>query len=343
MRNATVATGLQLLQLLEAARRCSVQPHNRPIMRLVAPCFFFMGASVQAGPAAPTAGLVVSAIVGDGRSHGHDRSTQMAMEFADHGSGAKKDLSIWGMSSATAAAGWKVAGHAAEAGYGAPSAGLLVVKVGTDAKALAAPTGLSLNWSWEKNGFYTPVCPGGYAALGSVATGKAAFGPPRRSLSDFPGLMCVSEKYLTKAPVKLREVWTDSKHVGKQDGSAWSQPPFDSHRRHPGIAMPFVAGSPSSDSAPTWPSYTINSAKVQIVVLPVPPPPPPPPPAALVPEQVHLALGFSVDTMAVSWSTVSSQTSSAQVMYGSSATALTKTSTGDSRIFTADPGRTWHT
>eukprot|EP01050_Picozoa_sp_SAG11_P031266 SAG11_NODE_9641_length_893_cov_0.901763_1_plen_137_part_10 len=32
------------------------------------------------------------------------------------------------------------------AGYGRPSAGLIVVKAGTDAKALAAPTALTLNW-----------------------------------------------------------------------------------------------------------------------------------------------------------------------------------------------------
>lgn len=295
--------------------------------------------TVWAVPASQSPGLIVSAVTGES-------TNQMVLEFADHGSGAKQDLSVWGMSSATYEAGWKIVGHAAQSGYGAPSEGLLAVRAGADAKSLAAPTGLTLNWGWPagwptseteyRGAFYTPVCPSGYGGLGSVATNKAT---DTTKASDFPNLVCVSEKYLNpKRTAKLTEVWTNKPGKEKQDGSAWKQPPFVAEGKT--LAMPFVAGSSSSYSAPTSPLYSLNPSQVQVVEMPTPPPPPP---APLVPEQVHLALGFTVDTMAVSWSTVSSMSSVAKVMYGSSPTALTKTASGNSRVFTSDPDRTWYT
>jgi hypothetical protein len=284
--------------------------------------------AAAAAAEAASDGLIVSNI---------DAAEMFKLAFADHGSGAIQDLSVWSVTQSVAAAGWRVVGHAAHASYGtAPS--LVVVKAGSDAAALAAPTGLTLKWEMSSTGagaFYTPQCAAGYAPLGSVATEKAGAKP-----SDFPGLVCVADKYLTAAaPVKLLPIWSckGSKHY-KMDGTTWSQPALKTEQGE--IAMPFVAGDPTSYSKPNGDRRTIDVAKVKVVVLPKPPPPPP---APLVVEQVHLALGHSVDTMAVAWATVSAQPCEAMVMYGSSASALSKTNPGNSRIFTQDPDRSWYT
>lgn len=284
--------------------------------------------------AAAGEGLIVSAVTGS------DAQTMMKLAFADHGSGAAKDLSVWDVAPDVAAAGWKIVGHVGEGGYGTASS-LVVVKAGSDSAALAAPTSLSLNWQWDTThggAFFTPVCSAGYTALGSVATDKEAAASSKPS--DFPGLVCVANKYLTgPTSVKLSNVWTSQgSHHFKMDGSVWSQPALKTEQG--GIALPFVAGAASSFSAPAAPRRTIDPSKVQVVVMPKPPPPPP---APLVVEQVHLALGHTVETMAVSWSTVSSTPCESMVMYGSSATALSKTNTGNSRIFTQDPDRVWYT
>ena len=250
---------------------------------------------VAASPTPASPGLIVSSVAGT------NVKALLTEVFADHGSGASQDGSAWGVKASAVAAGWKTVGHAGEAGYTAPTAGLIVVKAGpSDPAAVAAPSSLALNWQWgTKAAFLTPVCPTGFGALGSVATLKA---PPAGGFkpSDFPSLVCVAEKYLNApSAVALTEVWTNKPTKFKMDGSIWRQPPF-----HTNIAMPFVAGEPASFSAPTAPRHTLNAAKVQVVVMPTPPPPPP---APLVAEQVHLALGHSVDTMAVAWATVSAQ------------------------------------
>ena len=290
--------------------------------------------SAVADAAGAGAGLIVSAITGD-----NVKTLLDNLAFADHGSGAAKDLSVWDVTPPVTASGWKIVGHAGVGGYSmAPS--LVVVKAGSDSAALAAPTSLTLKWQWDKGhggAFFTPECSAGYSPLGSVATGKAAADVSKPS--DFPSLVCVANKYLTEpASVKLSNLWTSQPTHFKMDGSAWSQPALQTGQG--GIALPFVAGDASSFSAPTAPRRTIDLSKVQVVVLPQPPPPPP---APLVVEQVHLALGHTPETMAVAWSTVSSMPCESMVMYGSSATALSKTNTGDSRVFTQDPGRVWYT
>lgn len=290
-------------------------------------------AAVSLADAAAAEGLIVSAVT-------RSDTNMWKLAFADHGSGAAKDLSVWDVAPAVAAAGWKIVGHAGEGGYGTASS-LVVLKAGSDSAALAAPTSLTLNWQWDTThggAFFTPVCSTGYTALGSVATDKEATASSKPS--DFPGLVCVANKYLTgPTSAKLSNVWTSQgSHHYKMDGSAWSQPALKTE--HGEIALPFVAGAASSFSAPTAPRRTIDLSKVQVVAMPKPPPPPP---APLVVEQVHLALGHTPDTMAVAWSTVSSMPCESMVMYGSSATALSKTNTGDSRIFTQDLDRVWYT
>ena len=225
-------------------------------------------AAVSLADAAAAEGLIVSAVT-------RSDTNMWKLAFADHGSGAAKDLSVWDVAPAVAAAGWKIVGHAGEGGYGTASS-LVVLKAGSDSAALAAPTSLTLNWQWDTThggAFFTPVCSTGYTALGSVATDKEATASSKPS--DFPGLVCVANKYLTgPTSAKLSNVWTSQgSHHYKMDGSAWSQPALKTE--HGEIALPFVAGAASSFSAPTAPRRTIDLSKVQVVAMPKPPPPPP--------------------------------------------------------------------
>ena len=251
-------------------------------------------------------------------------STDLTLVYADHGTGAGQDLSIW---NATAPSGWSIVGHAGVSGYSSPD-GLLVVRPGSDAAALARPTGLTLQWTNKMGGsthgsmdgaFYTPVCPSGYGALGSVAIGALS-----ATLADFPDLMCVKEAYLLPPQGSLKNLWKSTPTKFDKDGSVWAQTPAG------GLPMPFVAGSPSSFAAPPAP-HRLDVAKAQVVTMP------------LKIEQVHLALGHTVDTMAVSWATVSKQpAASAVVMWGTSPGSLTNKMEGNSRKFTQDPGRVWY-
>ena len=250
-------------------------------------------------------------------------STDLTLVYADHGTGAGQDLSIW---NATAPSGWSIVGHAGVSGYSSPD-GLLVVRPGSDAAALARPTGLTLQWTNKMGGsthgsmdgaFYTPVCPSDYGALGSVAIGALS-----ATLADFPDLMCVKEAYLLPPQGSLKNLWKSTPTKFDQDGSVWAQTPAP-------LPMPFVAGSPSSFAAPPAP-HRLDVAKAQVVTMP------------LKIEQVHLALGHTVDTMAVSWATVSKQpAASAVVMWGTSPGSLTNKMEGNSRKFTQDPGRVWY-
>lgn len=58
------------------------------------------------------------------------------------------------------------------------------------------------------------------------------------------------------------------------------------------------------------------------------------------PEQVHLALGKTDDAITVAW--VTTYDEPGQVLFGTSAEALTSEASGDSRAFTQDPNRTWY-
>ena len=65
-----------------------------------------------------------------------------------------------------------------------------------------------------------------------------------------------------------------------------------------------------------------------------------------MPVQVHLALGYTPATMAVSWATyetTSTPSTESVVMWGLSADSLDQKSTGDVRSFTADKGRVFYT
>ena len=127
-----------------------------------------------------------------------------------------------------------------------------------DAEAVAAPTNLTLAWSTGAGAtaaaFYTPVCPTGYGALGSVALFLVGKEPP--TVASFPQLRCVKSKYLVPlAPAELKQVWSSkgSKH-SPTGGSVWAPAPIScGHRRSPSNCRAMLdgelgatGGSPSS-------------------------------------------------------------------------------------------------
>jgi phosphodiesterase/alkaline phosphatase D-like protein len=102
------------------------------------------------------------------------------------------------------------------------------------------------------------------------------------------------------------------------------------------IAMPFEAGK-GFDAPATSSLVMVDPSKVTIIA---------PPPPVIKPVQVHLALGYTSATMAVSWATYENlpkPITSSNVKWGLSATKLDQHATGDVRSFTVDPGRTWYT
>ena len=67
--------------------------------------------SAVADAAGAGGGLIVSAITGDNAKTLLDQQA-----FADHGSGAAKDLSVWDVTPPVTASGWKIVGHAGVGG-----------------------------------------------------------------------------------------------------------------------------------------------------------------------------------------------------------------------------------
>lgn len=168
--------------------------------------------------------------------------------YADHGTGAKKDLSTWTPScSATTShpkctsGPWSTLGDLGQEGYSEPSHGGLVAMAGTDARALARPIGMTLNWDTHKtvlvdgsasaaasetSGIFTPACPAGYGAMGAVAVknGRAPV-----SASTFPTLMCVHQAYLVPNTQPLTQIWAAPTSF-TNDGSVWLRGVVDPHQ-----------------------------------------------------------------------------------------------------------------
>jgi hypothetical protein len=274
-------------------------------------------------------------------------SSHFELVYADHATGAAQDLSVW---SAATTGGWSYAGHTAMSGYSAPTTGLLALRAGSDPSALAPPVSMAMHWTnalpggstkgGEKVGVFTPVCGEGYHSLGSVAL-QPHTGPLAKP-SDFPGLVCVSDKYTRPARAAPKPVWTSKPTHFTHAGAIFEMEALKT-AAGPEVLSPMVAGGPLLYSPPPAHSlYELDPSKVSWVAPPPPPPPPPAKPVAV--EAVHLALGPTVGTMTVSWSTISrAATSSSVVKYGTAPSSLTSTAQGDARNFTADPGRLWQT
>eukprot|EP00937_MAST-01D_sp_MAST-1D-sp2_P007861 g7861.t1 len=267
------------------------------------------------------------------------------LTYADHGTSSLKDLSCYranthcgGEFDGNATGAWRRVGDFGNNGYGQPAAPLLVVRATIDdPDAVARPVAMAMNWTNKKGlsthgsrdgGLFTPVCPAGYAALGSVAIYheilKSTITP-----SNFPDLYCVRTAYTKSlAAADLTSAWTDNGSGCTYSGSVWTQP---------NTSMPFFAGASSSYDAPSG-LATLDLSKVKVVADPA---------GCVAPEQVHLALGYTPATMAVQWSTqdnAAAPTSESTVQWSLDGKSWTDamTATGEAHAFTIDSGRTWY-
>lgn len=220
------------------------------------------------------------------------------------------------------------------------------MRAGSDASALAKPTSLTLNWSNQihgnathgsaQGGLFTPVCPPGYVAMGSVAiyheVVPAASVP---TVADFPALRCVKAAYTREgaAPSNLTLVWDDDGSGCDFSGTVWSQPPMvlDGHA----VTLPFLAGPKDvAHGAPPSPAAVLATASAAVSRVPST--------SCVVPAAVHIAIGASAAAMNVQWSTYAASGAGFPVVqWGVSADALIHSAAAQTYNFTADPGRVW--
>ena len=286
------------------------------------------------------------------------------LTYADHGTGSSEDLSTWQANTHCPTFAWKRVGDFAQKDYATPAQNnwfLAVRATAADPDALARPTSMALNWNNKETantthgsldgGLYTPVCPTGYVALGSVGTyHKILESDP--TPADFPDLACVRERYTVPlGAANLTQVWNDHGSGIAMAGSVWTQPPL-TEGVNATVSMPMWAGQDSYD-APAG-GHTLDGRNAGLALVgyvatcdaPAPTPaltPPPPPPGT--PQQVHIALGHTPATMGVQWATYGDGGKArALVQWAESAAAVSSAPQlpGASFAFTADSGRTWY-
>ena len=284
--------------------------------------------------------------------------------YADHGTGSAEDLSTWRANTHCPSFKWMRVGDFGQKGYSTPDQNtkFLAVRATTaDPDALARPTRMELNWNNKEGngthglkdgGLYTPVCPSGYAALGSAGIyHKVLDSTP--TPADFPDLFCVREVYTVPlASGNLTQLWNDRGSGIDLNGSVWSQPSLTAPRSGELVRMPMWAGKGSYD-APAG-ARTLDASSTGLAIYgddptcdtpaPTPAPTPPPPPPG-TPQQVHLALGHTPATMAVQWSTYGDDGKAGTlVQWAESADAVSSAAQvpGETFAFTADADRTWY-
>lgn len=223
--------------------------------------------------------------------------TNLEQSYADHGSGASMNLFTWQPSCSPATHApmcdetWMSLGHVATSSVASPGTAIVALAGPGDPLALAKPTSLSLNWNsllggkskGTSGGMYTPVCPSGYAALGSVAIKHDISKSHEITPALFPNLRCVKKKYL-KVGGQLRLLWDSKPTHFDTPCSVWTQPQ-EVYQHHPDdvmLTLPMLGGQQSFD-APTNASFQIDIAAGVDVIVPPPPPCGPPPLAACPP------------------------------------------------------------
>ncbi|MDW3646399.1 MAG: Vps62-related protein [Bacteroidia bacterium] len=149
--------------------------------------------------------------------------TNFTNVYADHGTGADRDLSTW---KATLPPGFSALGHYAKSGYGAPQTVMLAVRA-IDPTALAFPTDYKFIYNDGGTGgdmdgsFWQPIPPPGYRALGTVT--MRSHGKP--ALNE---VVCVRNDLTTYASVG-KFIWNDGGSGGDRDVSLWQiNPPRNS-------------------------------------------------------------------------------------------------------------------
>jgi len=150
--------------------------------------------------------------------------SDFSQSYADHGTGSHMDLSMW---KPRVGDGQFYAGDACMPNYGQPNYKAYALIIGSDPTALADPVGMHFRWNdrgtggRNDGGFYTPACPSGYVALGSV--GEQFFGDDITSPPPtwWPRLKCVKEEYTERVTFD-HLTWADHGSWGHYDGSLFA-------------------------------------------------------------------------------------------------------------------------
>jgi hypothetical protein len=207
--------------------------------------------------------------------------------YADHGSGASMDLFTNTPScdpttvAPKCADPWFSLGDVAGASASVPGSAI-VARPSADPLALATPIGMTRNWNTSvhgvsrpggtSGGVWTPRCPSGYKALGSVAI-EHDISQSEITPALFPTLRCVKAKY-TKAGGTLSLVWDSKPTVFDTPCSVWQQPPQAVQQRpHDAVlTLPMIGGQQSFSTPPATVAFKLDiSAGIDVIV---PPPPP---------------------------------------------------------------------
>eukprot|EP01116_Phalansterium_solitarium_P006451 TRINITY_DN18751_c0_g1_i1.p1 TRINITY_DN18751_c0_g1~~TRINITY_DN18751_c0_g1_i1.p1 ORF type:complete len:468 (-),score=146.61 TRINITY_DN18751_c0_g1_i1:287-1690(-) len=249
--------------------RCHCKPfgamgyYNSAVLLLIV-----ISGNLQGIQSQSSAGLLVSYL--------STANVSTTLSYADHGTGAHDDLQTFRLN-VNGNDSWYIVGDLAVGNYDPlPATNLVVVKAGADPSALARPTAMNRMWDDRHTGgdidggFYTAVCPSGYAPVGSVGIyiSDDSYATP----ANFPTLACVAQRYLQPGGAGIHQVWNDHGSGGTFDGSVWAQDPLTIG--DVSMAMPFV-GQSGYDAPPMW---TFNASMVALV----------PPPSDCAPSLIAL-------------------------------------------------------
>lgn len=134
--------------------------------------------------------------------------------YADHGTGADQDVSIW-----KPVTNDFIVGHVATLGYDKPIKSAMTIKL-YDQMVANYPVDYKLIYTDAGTGgdqdvaFWQPIAPEGYVAMGYVATN--GYEKP-----DLQAVICLKEEYTAFGLTENIE-WTDKGSGGDQDISIWN-------------------------------------------------------------------------------------------------------------------------
>ena len=249
-------------------------PLPRAILLPVAAALLaLLGGGGRLADAAQAAGLQLNVV------------SNLKLSYADHGSGASMDLFANTPScgpttvAPRCAEAWFSLGDVAGASATDPTSAI-VARPGSDPTALAPPSAMELNWNTSlkgashgtSGGVYTPTCPTGYKAMGSVAIEHDIL---HSSITPalFPTLRCLKAKY-TKAGGPLSLLWDSKPTVFDTPCSVWRQPPQTIQQRPSDavVNLPMLGGQRSFSAPPASVSLQFDTTAGIDVIVPPPPP-----------------------------------------------------------------------
>jgi len=147
--------------------------------------------------------------------------TAFDVSYADHGTGAYQDLALW---RPRLTEGQFYVGDVCS-GYEQPGKSF-VLELGTDKEALAEPVSMRFEWNskltgGQEGGFFTPECPTGYVALGSVGEHQWSNDDLTPLPYHWPGLRCIRAEY-TEEWAFAKVMWRETGSGGSYEGEVFT-------------------------------------------------------------------------------------------------------------------------